>query len=60
MIIPAKEAAAEELSIVGEASAAKTSAVDAEKGESTKTAVAEEVRNFVCLIFLSCNSNTDD
>ena len=51
MIIPAKEAAAEELSIVGEASAAKKSAVDAEKGESTETAVAEEVRNVVYLIF---------
>ena len=32
-------------------SAAKKSAVDAEKGESTETAVAEEVRNFVYLIF---------
>ena len=49
--LPAKEPAAEELSIVGEVSAAKKSAVDAEKGESTETAVAEEVRNVVYLIF---------
>ena len=49
--VPVKEPAAEELSIVGEVSAAKKSAVDAEEGESTKTAVAEEVRNVVYLIF---------
>ena len=49
--VPAKETAAEELSIVGEASAAKKSAVDAEKGESTETAVAEKVRTVVYLIF---------
>ena len=49
--VPATEPAAEELSIVGEASAAKKSAVDAEKGESTETAVAEKVRTFVYLIF---------
>ena len=49
--LPAKEPAAEELSIVGEASAAKKSAVDAEERESTETAVAEEVRNVVYLIF---------
>ena len=49
--LPATEPAAEELSIVGEASAAKKSAVDAEKGESTETAVAEKVRTVVYLIF---------
>ena len=49
--LPAKEPAAEELSIVGEASDAKKSAVDAEKGESTETAVAEKVRTVVYLIF---------
>ena len=49
--LPAKEPAAEELSIVGEASAAKKSAVDAEKGESTETAVAEKVRTVVYLLF---------
>ena len=49
--VPATEAAAEELSTVGEASAAKRSAVDAEERESTKIAVAEEVRTFVYLIF---------
>jgi hypothetical protein len=49
--VPANEATAEELSIVAEASAAKKSAVDAEEGESTETAVAEEVRNVVYLIF---------
>ena len=49
--LPAKEPAAEELSTVGEASDAKKSAVDAEKGESTKTAVTEKVRNVVYLIF---------
>ena len=32
-------------------SAAKKSAVDAEKGESTETAVAEKVRTVVYLIF---------
>jgi hypothetical protein len=50
-LISVKETAAEELSIVGEASAAKKSAVDAEKGESTETAVAEKVRTVVYLIF---------
>ena len=49
--VPANEAAAEELIIVGEASAAKKSAVDAEEGESTETAVAEKVRTVVYLIF---------
>ena len=49
--VPTKEPAAEESSIVGEASAAKRSAVDAEERESTKIAVAEEVRNVVYLIF---------
>ena len=49
--VPATEAAAEELSTVGEAYAAKRSAVDAEERESTKIAVAEEVRTFVYLIF---------
>ena len=49
--LPAKEPAAEESSIVGEASDAKKSAVDAEKGESTETAVAEKVRTVVYLIF---------
>ena len=49
--VPAKEAAAEESSIVGEVSAAQKSAVDAEKGESTETAVAEKVRTVVYLIF---------
>ena len=49
--VPAKEAAEEEFSVIGEASAAKQSAVDAEEGESTETAVAEEVRNVVYLIF---------
>ena len=49
--VPANEAAAEELSTVGEASAAKRSAVDAEERESTKVAVAEKVRTVVYLIF---------
>ena len=49
--VPATEPAAEELSIVGEAADAKKSAVDAEKGESTETAVAEKVRTVVYLIF---------
>ena len=58
--VPVKEAPAEELSIVAEASAAKKSAVDAEEGESTETAFAEDVRNVVCLIFYLLTTTTDD
>ena len=56
--VPAKEAA-EELCIVGEASAAEKAAVDVEKGESTKVVAVREVCDVICLIFYFV-SNTDD